>query len=110
MHRKVSLQFLEGLAHRCPSRNVVTNTFHCRDRCLTTNSLYSSTPNGLWCLSNIRYSSKLSGTGQLKDGPSLQDFIAKSASDQSKASIDSDIAPYLTQDSYKGLGRKGMYV
>lgn len=51
----------------------------------------------------------MAGKDQLKVGPSLQDFIAKSASDHSKASIDSDVAPYLTQDSYRGLDRKGLY-
>lgn len=53
-------------------------------------------------------SSKESIRNNLKNGPSLQDFIKSSiTSDGNSKSITSDTLPYLTSSDWQGLNRKG---
>lgn len=104
MHRKLTLQVIEGLVQRYGPKNVPT-ALHCHGQYLSQNALCSTTfSKSLWSTQS-RCSSNLSGKS-LKSGPSLQDFIASSAPTGDKINTEADIAPYLTQECFRGMGRK----
>ncbi|KAK3910445.1 Mitochondrial tRNA methylthiotransferase CDK5RAP1 [Frankliniella fusca] len=99
MHRKVTFQVIEGLLQRYSPKNV-PSTLYCGGKCVSRSGL-SKTPwsNQVRCSSNITRK-------DLNNGPSLKDFISGSAPVTNEVNSEMDIAPYLTQESFRGMGRK----
>lgn len=103
MNQKVTFQIVEGIFQRYCSWKLFPNVNYPGVRCINRNR---HSVDKSWHFSQIRCSSKLSGRESFVNGPSLKDFITSSAPSKQEINTDDDIAPYVTQESYKGLGRK----
>lgn len=106
MHRKVTFQLVGGVLKRSP-RKTVPKTLYGGVLCVNDKSIGTSA----FCRSHssdkVQQINKVSSKELLQNGPSLQDFIASSAgSALPEGSTDADVNPYVTPESYSGMGRK----